>query len=192
MSNKNFNWGIIGPGRIANQFAKGLQVIDDAVMYAVASTSLERAEAFANQYGGAKTYNSYEAMLNDPQVDGVYIATPHRYHFENIMQCLKAGKPVLCEKPLTVNANEARQLIKVSQDNKVFLMEALWSRYLPIYTVVRQWLDDKAVGDISLMVGTFGFNAPKDANDRWQNPELAGGTLLDMGIYPIAISQWVM
>ena len=93
MSNEKFNWGIIGPGRIANEFAKGLQVIDDAAMYAVASTSLERAEAFANQYGGAKTYNSYEAMLNDPQVDGVYIATPHRYHFENIMQCLKAGKP---------------------------------------------------------------------------------------------------
>jgi len=192
MSNQKFNWGIIGPGRIANQFAKGLQVIDDAAMYAIASTNLERAEAFANQYGGAKTYNSYEAMLNDPQVDGVYIATPHRYHFENIMQCLKAGKPVLCEKPLTVNANEARELIKTSHENKVFLMEALWSRFLPIYTVVRQWLDDKAIGDISLMVGTFGFNAPKDADDRWQNPELAGGTLLDMGIYPIAISQWVM
>jgi len=192
MSNEKFNWGILGPGRIANQFAKGLQVIDDAAMYAVASTSLERAETFAKQYGGAKTYNSYEAMLNDPQVDGVYIATPHRYHFENIMQCLKAGKPVLCEKPLTVNANEARELFKTSQENKVFLMEALWSRYLPIYSVVRQWLDDKAIGDISLMVGTFGFNAPKDAEDRWQNPELAGGTLLDMGVYPIAISQWVM
>lgn len=192
MSNKKFNWAVLGPGRIAHQFAKGLNVIDDASLYAVASTNLERAETFAGQYGGAKTYNSYEAMLNDPQVDGVYIATPHRFHFENIMQCLKAGKPVLCEKPLTVNANETRELIKTAQNNKVFLMEALWTRYLPIYSVVRQWLDEKAIGDISLMVGTFGFNAPKDGNDRWQNPELAGGTLLDMGIYPIAISQWVM
>jgi len=192
MSGKKFNWGILGPGRIAHQFADGLKVIDDASLYAVASSNLERAEAFANEYGGAKTYNSYDALINDPEVDGVYISTPHRFHFENVMQCLNAGKPVLCEKPLTVNAAETRQLIKTARENKVFLMEALWTRYLPIYSVIRQWLDDSAIGDISLMVGTFGFNAPKDKDDRWQNPELAGGTLLDMGIYPIAISQWVM
>ena len=192
MSDKKFNWGILGPGRIAHQFADGLKVIDDATLYAVASSNLERAEAFANEYGGAKTYNSYEALINDPQVDGIYISTPHRFHFDNILQCLKGGKPVLCEKPLTVNAAETRQLIKTARENKVFLMEALWTRYLPIYSVVRQWLDDGAIGEISLMVGTFGFNAPKDKEDRWQNPELAGGTLLDMGVYPIAVSQWVM
>ena len=192
MSDKNFNWGILGPGRIAHNFADGLKVIDDASLYAVASSNLERAEAFANEYGGAKTYNSYEALVNDPEVDGVYIATPHRFHFENIMRCLNAGKPVLCEKPLTVNAAETRQVIKTARENKVFLMEALWTRYLPIYRVVRQWLDDGVIGHISLMVGTFGFNAPKDKDDRWQNLELAGGTLLDMGVYPISVSQWVM
>lgn len=192
MSVKNFNWGILGPGRIAHEFAKGLQVIDDANLYAVASSKIERAKDFANQYGGAKTYNSYEALVNDPDVDGVYIATPHRFHFENIMLGLNAGKPVLCEKPLTVNAAETRELVKTSHEKKVFLMEALWTRYLPIYSVIRGWLDEKAIGDISLMVSTFGFNAPKDKDDRWQNPELAGGTLLDMGIYPIAVSQWVM
>jgi predicted dehydrogenase len=192
MSVKKFNWGILGPGRIAHQFADGLKVIDDACLYAVASTNLERAKEFANEYGGAKTYNSHEALVNDPEVDGVYIATPHRFHFEKILLCLNAGKPVLCEKPLTVNAAETRQVIKTARENKVFLMEALWTRFLPIYSVVRQWLDDNAIGDISLMSGTFGFNAPKDKDDRWQNPELAGGTLLDMGIYPIAISQWVM
>ena len=192
MADNKFKWGILGPGRIAHEFAKGLQVIEDASMYAVASTKLERAQEFADQYGGAQTYNSYEALVHDPEVDGIYIATPHRFHFENTMLCLNAGKPVLCEKPLTVNAAETKQLIKTSREKKVFLMEALWTRYLPIYSVVRKWLDEKAVGDISLMVGTFGFNAPKDKDDRWQNPELAGGTLLDMGIYPIAISQWVM
>jgi predicted dehydrogenase len=192
MSDKKFKWGILGPGRIAHQFAYGLKVIDDATLYAVASSNLERAETFANEYGGAKTYNSYEALINDPQVDGIYISTPHRFHFDNILQCLKGGKPVLCEKPLTVNAAETRQLINTARENKVFLMEALWTRYLPIYSVVRQWLDDGAIGEISLMVGTFGFNAPKDKEDRWQNPELAGGTLLDMGVYPIAVSQWVM
>jgi predicted dehydrogenase len=127
-----------------------------------------------------------------PEVDGVYIATPHRFHFENVMLCLNAGKPVLCEKPLTVNAAETKKLIETSNKKKVFLMEALWSRYLPIYPVIRKWLDERAIGNISLLVGSFGFNAPKEADDRWQNPELAGGTLLDMGIYPIAISQWVM
>jgi predicted dehydrogenase len=192
MSDKKFKWGILGPGRIAHQFAKGLKVIDDASLYAVASSKTARAQEFADHYGGAKIYNSYEALVNDPEVEGVYIATPHRFHFENIMLCLNAGKPVLCEKPLTVNATEARELIKTSRTKNVFLMEALWSRYLPIYSVIRNWLDEKAIGDISLMVGTFGFNAPKDKDDRWQNPELAGGTLLDMGIYPIAISQWVM
>ena len=192
MAAKRFNWGILGPGRIAHQFAKGLQVIDDASLYAVASSKIERAQEFANEYGGAKTYNSYEELVSNPDVDGVYISTPHRFHYENILLCLNAGKPVLCEKPLTVNANEARELIKTSRAKNAFLMEALWSRYLPIYSVIRKWLDEKAIGDISLMVGTFGFNAPKDKDDRWQNPELAGGTLLDMGIYPIAISQWVM
>lgn len=192
MSNKKFRWGILGPGRIAHNFAKGLKVIDDASLYAVASSKIERAQEFANEYGGAKTYNSYEALVNDPEVDGVYIATPHRFHFENIMLCLNAGKPVLCEKPLTVNAGETKKLIETSKKNKIFLMEALWTRYLPIYGVIRQWLDEKAIGELSLMVGTFGFNAPKDKDDRWQNPELAGGTLLDMGIYPIAVSQWVM
>ncbi len=192
MTEKKFKWGILGPGRIAHEFAKGVQVIEDAGLYAVSSSKIERANEFASQYGGAKTYNSYEALVNDPEVDGVYIATPHRFHFENTMLALNAGKPVLCEKPLTVNASETRKLIEASRKNNVFLMEALWTRYLPIYSVIQKWLDEKAIGEISLMVGTFGFNAPKESDDRWQNPELAGGTLLDMGIYPIAVSQWVM
>src|SRR5512143_911116 len=192
MANRRFNWGILGPGRIAHQFAEGLKVIEDAALYAVASTNLERAKAFAEQYAGQKIYDSYAALVNDPQVDAIYIATPHRFHFDNALQCLKSGKPVLCEKPLTVNAAEAQQLIETARANKVFLMEALWTRYLPIYQPIRQWLDDKRIGDLCLLVSTFGFNVPKESKDRWLNPELAGGTLLDMGVYPIAVSQWVM
>ncbi|MBC7878644.1 MAG: Gfo/Idh/MocA family oxidoreductase [Anaerolineales bacterium] len=192
MSEKKFKWGILGPGRIAHEFAQGLKVIDDASLYAVASSNIDRAKEFAHEYGGAVTYNSYETLVGDPDVDGVYIATPHRFHFENAMLCLNAGKPVLCEKPLTVNAGETRELIKTSHEKNVFLMEALWTRFLPIYPVIRKWLDEKAIGDISLMVGTFGARVPKDKDERWQNPELAGGTLLDMGIYPIVVSQWVM
>jgi predicted dehydrogenase len=192
MINKRFNWGVLGPGRIAIQFAEGLKVIDDAALYAVASTNLERARAFVEKYGGEKIYDSYETLVNDPQVDAVYIATPHRFHFENILLCLNAGKPVLCEKPMTVNAAETKELIETARAKNVFLMEALWSIYLPIYGQIRQWLNDGVIGDIKLMVSTFGGDAPKDQGDRWLNPELAGGTLLDMGIYPIAISQWIM
>jgi dihydrodiol dehydrogenase / D-xylose 1-dehydrogenase (NADP) len=192
MTNRRFNWGIIGPGRIAHQFAEGLKVIEDAALYAVASSNIERAQAFAEQYGGAVTYDSYQALVNDPQVDAIYIATPHRFHVDNALLCLKAGKPVLCEKPLTVNAAEAQQLIETARAHKVFLMEALWTRYLPIYQQVRHWLEAGAIGDLRLLVSNFGINVPKDQGDRWLNPELAGGTLLDMGVYPIAVSQWVM
>ncbi len=192
MTNRRFNWGIIGPGRIAHQFADGVKVIEDAALYAVASSQPERAKAFAEQHAGEKTYASYEALVNDPQVDAIYIATPHRFHFDNALLCLKAGKPVLCEKPLTVNAAEARQLIETTRANNVFLMEALWTRYLPIYQQVREWLEARLIGDLRLLVSTFGINVSKDQGDRWLNPELAGGTLLDMGVYPIAVSQWVM
>ena len=192
MSEQRFKWGIIGPGRIAHQFAQGLQVIDEAVLYAVASTTPGKAQAFAAQHGGEKTYTSYDALVSDPQVDAIYIATPHRFHIDNALLCLNAGKPVLCEKPLTVNAAETQQLIEAARANKVFLMEALWTRYLPIYQPIREWLDAKAIGDVRLLVSNFGINVPKEEGDRWLNPELAGGTLLDMGVYPVAVSQWVM
>jgi predicted dehydrogenase len=192
MTNRKFNWGIIGPGRIAHQFAEGLKVIDEAALYAVASTHQERAQAFVTQHGGEKIYTSYEALVSDPQVDAIYIATPHRFHIDNALLCLTAGKPVLCEKPLTVNAAETQLLIETARAHQVFLMEALWTRYLPIYQPVREWLDAKAIGDLRLLVSNFGINIPKDPGERWLNPELAGGTLLDMGVYPIAVSQWVM
>ncbi len=192
MTDRKFNWGIIGPGRIAHQFADGLKVIDEAALYAVASSRIEKANAFAAQHGGEKTYDSYEALVNDPQVDAIYIATPHRFHLDRALLCLKAGKPVLCEKPLTVNAAETRQLIDAARANNVFLMEALWTRHLPIYQQIRDWLDAKSIGDLRLLVSNFGWNVPKTGDDRWYSPELAGGTLLDMGVYPIAVSQWVM
>jgi len=192
MGNKPFNWGVLGPGRIAQVFADGLKVIDGAALYAVASTKAQRARDFADKNGGEKTYDSYEALVNDPRVDGVYIATPHRFHYENTLLCLNAGKPVLCEKPLTVNSAEAKVLVQTARDKKLFLMEALWTRCLPIYQQVRQWLDGGSLGEIKLLVSTFGINVPKEKDDRWLNPQLAGGTLLDMGIYPISVSQWVM
>ena len=135
---KKFRWGILGPGRIAEQFAEDLGSVPNAELYAVASSSAERAKSFQSRHKVAIAYSAYQDLVNDPDVDGIYIATPHRFHFENARLALEAGKPTLCEKPLAVNAAEARQLIKLSHSNKVFLMEALWSRYLPVFAQVRQ------------------------------------------------------
>jgi len=187
---ENFRWGVIGPGLIAGQFASDMQVVEGAEIYAVASRS--GAEKFVHDFDVPVAYDSYEALVQDPKVDGIYIATPHSFHFENARLCLQAGKPVLCEKPLTVNANQAQSLIQLANENQVFLMEALWTRYLPLYAEVRKLLDEEVIGEIIAMQSTFCFKSIKDEKKRWFNPELAGGTLLDLGIYPIAISQWAM
>ena len=185
-----FKWGIIGPGRIAHRFAKAFAVIDDVVVHAVASRDRKRADEFAGTYQASRVYDSYANLAEDPEVDAIYIATPHRFHFENTMTCLDAGKPVLCEKPLTVNALEAKKLIDTSRDKKVFLMEALWTRYLPVYQEIRRWLDDGLIGEVKLLTSTFSFRVPRNLEDRLLNHELAGGALLDIGVYNIAISQW--
>ncbi len=190
--NNNFKWGIIGPGRIANNFAKAINVIDNAIIYAVASRSEERAKNFASQYNIENIFTSYEELLNDKNIDAVYISTPHRFHFEQAKLALNAGKPILCEKPLTVNSAEATELFKLAKEKNVFLMEALWTRYLPIYNVVRKWLDENLIGDIKLLTSTFGYVFERNLTDRKFNHQLAGGALLDLGIYPIAISQWVL
>ncbi len=192
MKKETFKWAIIGPGRIAERFAGGLSALDDAELYAVASRDESRAINFANKFGAKKTFNSYQALLEDNDIDGVYIATPHRFHYEQAKLCLEAKKPVLCEKPLTVNAKQTQELIELSKNNNTFLMEALWTRYLPIYQVIRDWIDSDEIGDIENLTSSFGFCVPKDLDDRMYNEQLAGGVLLDMGVYNIAISQWVM
>ena len=185
-------WGIIGPGRIAHRFASAFTALGNSQIQAVASSSLQKAQDFASQHAIAQAYGSYEALVEDSNVDVVYIASVHRFHFAQALMCLQAGKPVLCEKPLTVNAAETEQLVAVAREKGVFLMEALWTRYLPIYQVVREWLDSGIIGDPRLLTSTFGFIMPREEADRMLNPQLAGGALLDMGVYPIALSQWVL
>lgn len=192
MNSNLFNWGIIGPGRIAHNFAKGINVIEDANLYAIASRNKQRAEEFAKVYNSNKIYTDYSELINDPAVDAVYIATPHRFHFDQVLLALNAGKPVLCEKPITVNARELQELIETATENKVFLMEALWTRYLPIYKKVKDWLDNGEIGEVKLINSTFGYVFPRDLDDRQLNHELAGGALLDLGVYQVAMSQWVM
>ena len=187
-----FRWGLIGPGQIAERFAESIDAVDGAVLHAVASRNGERAKAFANRFKAEKAYGNYGDLYADPAIDAVYICTPHRFHAEQAAACLLAGKPVLCEKPLTVNAKESNHLFALAQQQQVFLMEAMWSPFLPVYQQVKQWLDEHRIGDIRMMQSSFGFAMDRDPSGRWLNPELAGGVLLDMGVYNVSISQWLM
>ncbi len=191
MNEKIFNWGIIGPGRIAHKLAKGLKVVKNANLYAVASNKKERADSFAKEYSADETYYSYKELVQDPNIDVVYISTPHRFHYEQVKLALEANKNVLCEKPFTVNAKQAIELIDIAKDRNLFLMEALWTRFLPAYQKAKTWLDEGKIGDIKFLSSSFGFSFPFDPESRKFNHDIAGGALLDLGVYNIAISQWV-
>ena len=190
MSNK-VRWGILAASRIANSFVKSLKMIDDAEIIAVGSRSLDKAEKFAQKYGISKAYGSYEEFLADPEIDVVYISTPHMFHKECTMMCLKAGKPVLCEKPFVMNAKEAREVIDFARESKLFLMEAMWTRFLPVYDKVREWLSQSAIGDIKIVKADFGFSAQYNPEGRVFNRGLGGGALLDVGIYTLAFSSMI-
>lgn len=187
----NVKWGLIGPGRIAQRFAGALSCDFVGTLHAVASRDRTRAQAFADQYGAAKVYEDYQALVLDIEIDAIYIATPHAFHYQQAKLCLEAGKPVLCEKPLCVTAEQSLALINIAKANHVFLMEAMWSPFLPIFQQVKHWIDSGEIGAPKFLQSTFGFAMPRDEADRWLNPNLAGGVLLDMGVYNVAISNWV-
>ncbi len=190
MTDREVRWGIIGPGRIARRFADAVSIVEGTTLAAVASRDLGRASAFANKFGVPESFGSYDELAGSTSVDVVYIATPHNFHFNHVRLCLEAGKHVLCEKPITVNATEAGTLAKIAAKQGCFLMEAMWTVFLPVYERVRRWLDEGTIGQPHLMTSTFGFRATRDLDGRHLNPHLAGGALLDIGVYNIAVSRW--
>ncbi|MFD0861798.1 Gfo/Idh/MocA family protein [Sungkyunkwania multivorans] len=181
-------WGILGCGNIADHFAEDLKVVPNAQLYAVASRNTDKARDFGNKHGAIKSYGSYEALASDPEVQAIYIATPHPFHCKNTMLCLENGKAVLCEKPFAMNTKEVKKMIAKAKTNKVLLMEALWTRFLPNYEYVLHHTRQKTWGEIKEMEADFGFQVPFDANSRLYNKELGGGSLLDIGIYPIFLA----
>lgn len=185
-------WGIVGPGNIARKFARDLRIADGGRLRAVAGRDLNRARAFAGEFGAELAYDDVRALAADPSVDMVYVASPHNAHFEAARILLEAGKPVLCEKPMTINANQARELIELSRANQVFLMEALWTRFLPLYERIRGWLDEGRIGRPLLVSSSFCIQPARDPANRFFNPALAGGGLLDVGVYTLGMSQFVM
>ena len=177
--------GIIGAGNIAGIMAKTLAMIEHQegkiFRWAIASRELSRAEAFAEQYGFPRAYGSYEELLNDPEVDLVYIATPHSHHYEHMRLCIEHGKPVLCEKAFTATAAQAEEILKLAQEKKVFVAEAIWTRYQPMRQIVTEVLESGIIGTPHFLTGTLGY--PSIKYERLIRPELAGGALLDLGVY---------
>ena len=163
-------WGIIAPGGIARKFATALQSIDDASCYAVAGRSLQRAKQFADEFGFEKAFESYLELLSDPKLDVVYIASPHNAHYQQALAAIDAGKAVLCEKPMAVNQCQSEEIIAAAAGRKVFLMEAVWTRFLPIYRVIREWIDRGLIGDVRLVQSSFGLNRPFDPAHRLFDP----------------------
>ncbi|MCQ2976116.1 MAG: Gfo/Idh/MocA family oxidoreductase [Bacteroidales bacterium] len=181
MENKIFKVGILGTGWIADKMANTLAGMKNAQAYAVASRTLEKAEKFANQFSIPKYYGSYEELAKDPNVDLVYVATPHSHHFEQTKMCLLKGKAVLCEKAFTVNAQQAKELIEISETQKVFLAEAIWTRYQPMRQMISDAINSGIIGKPLMLTANLCY--PNIAQERMYNPQLAGGALLDLGVY---------
>ena len=184
-------WGILAPGTIAHQFARGLRAVPDAELVAVGSRSIERAAAFAHQYDIANVHGTYEALVEDPTVDAIYVANPHNYHRDSAILCLEHGKAVLCEKPFTVSADGAQQILAAARKAGVFAMEAMWTRFLPAMQQARAWIDDGRIGDVRMVDASFAFRGPWEPEGRLLNPKLAGGSLLDVGVYVVSFAYWV-
>lgn len=184
-------WGVAGPGGIAAQFADGMTLVDDGEIVAVASRSKERADAYGDRYDVARRYDDYRALAEDPGVDAVYVATPHSRHEADTLLYLEAGKHVLCEKPFALNAGQVRRMIAAAQASNVFLMEAMWSRFLPSYRVLADLLAEGRIGEPLLVEADFGFRAPIDPHHRLFDRAQGGGALLDLGIYPLQLCSLV-
>jgi len=185
MTNRNIRWGIIGLGKIANKFATDLASIKNVELVAVASRNIQNANNFAEKHNAKKAYSSYEELAKDSNVDAVYIATPHSFHKEHAILCLRNKKAVLCEKPFAMNLSEVTEMIEAAKENNVLLMEALWSFFLPHFTYVLDLVKSEKFGKLKSLEADFGFHTPYNTDSRLFKKELGGGSLLDIGIYPI-------
>jgi predicted dehydrogenase len=188
---KTTRWGILGTGSIAKAFAKGLTALRDAELIAVRSRRQETADTFGDTFGVPNRYTSYEALAHAPEVDAIYVATPHTLHCENTLLCLNAGKPTLCEKPFAVTLAEAEAMVATARERGVFLMEAMWTRFFPLMTELRRLVYDGAIGEPHILATDFGFRAGLNPEGRLFNPQLGGGALLDVGVYCVSMGSMV-
>ena len=190
--NKPIKWGIIGPGIIANRFATACVGRPGATLHGVASRDLARAKAFANTYSIATYHDSYEALATDPDIDAIYIAVPHTGHCAETLLCLKHGKAVLCEKPLTLNHALASTMVNAARTHNIFLMEAMWTRFIPAIIKAKELIDQGAIGTVNYLRADFGVQAEYDPSNRSFNLALGGGAMLDLGVYPLFLALYML
>ncbi|MET2983901.1 Gfo/Idh/MocA family protein [Aureibaculum conchae] len=188
METLKIKWGIVGCGNIANKFVSDLALVEDAELQAVASRNLEKADAFGQKHNSKKCYGSYDELFLDSDVDIVYIATPHNSHCEFSLKALEYGKHVLCEKPLSINRKEAEKMIALSKSRNLFFMEGLWTRFNPTFVAVKERIDNGEIGKVKYIKADFSFKSEHALDSRVFNLDLAGGALLDIGIYPIFLA----
>jgi dihydrodiol dehydrogenase / D-xylose 1-dehydrogenase (NADP) len=189
---ETIRWGILSTGWIASQLAQAITDQPDAEIAAVGSRTQASADEFGAKWNVPRRYGSYEALANDPDVDVIFIGTPHTFHYENMLLCLNAGKHVLCEKPITINAAQAEECINLARQKGLFLMEAMWMRFLPAIRALNDWLGEGRLGDIRLVQADFSIVVPYNPSHRLYDPYLGGGALLDLGIYPISFTHMIL
>jgi predicted dehydrogenase len=185
-------WGIIGCGKIARKLANDMQFVPDGEIYACASLSIERGRAFQEDFRVTRLYHHYADLIADSEIDIIYVATPHSHHMKHTLLSLRGGKPVLCEKPLAINTHQASQMIETARTNGLFLMEAMWTRFIPVLDEVKSCIDAGDIGEIRHLRADFGFKSIFNPDSRLFDRKLGGGTLLDIGIYPLFIAQWLI
>ncbi len=178
-------WGILGCGRIAEKFAKDMALIPDVQLVACASKDISKAQTFAEKFQVTHYYESYTSMLALAELDVIYIATTHNFHYANIVLCLEHGKHVLCEKPVCVTSSELDRVVTLAKDKGLFLMEAMWTAFLPAFQGLLQDINSGVIGEVRYLRADFGFFSAYDPKHRLFDPSLAGGCILDIGIYPL-------
>jgi dihydrodiol dehydrogenase / D-xylose 1-dehydrogenase (NADP) len=188
---KKINWGIMGTGMVARWFAEGLGYSEESKLIAVGSRSVSKAKDFAKVFRIPQKYSSYDELVQDKDIDVVYVATPHTFHKANSILALKAGKAVLCEKPFTINAHEAKELVQYARIKKLFLMEAMWTRFIPAVIKLKELLQSEIIGELRMLVADLGDRVEFDPKHRVFDPELGGGALLDVGVYPVSMASMI-
>ena len=192
MTEQKVRWGILGPGGIASTFAADLPLAEGAELAAVASRSMATAEAFAQRHGFARAHGSYADLAADDEVDVIYVATPHAFHYDAALQCIEAGKAVLVEKPLTLDLASAARLVAAARTHGVFLMEAMWIRCNPASGKITELVESGSIGLDSAIHADFGMQGPFEATSRLRDRALSGGALLDLSVYPIHLADLIM
>jgi predicted dehydrogenase len=191
-TSKIIRWGILGTGKIARDFSQGLRFLPEAQLLAVGSRNLATAQEFSRQLNVPRAYGSYEELVKDPDIDVIYIATPHTRHKQDCILCLEAGKAILCEKPFTINAQEASEVIELARQKQLFCMEAMWMRFMPLVQKVREIINIGEIGEVRMLTADFGYPSAYSPDNRFFNLKLGGGSLLDRGIYPLSLAFYLL